>query len=108
MTSRGAAQRNWSATQPEQDAGPLEAQPEPAAGQAELYAAMGKVNIQALWTQAADLTPAQPAPAPCRGCGGGTPCWPSRPTPGRRSLWAAAANGAPRAEGRLGDRGVAA
>jgi hypothetical protein len=42
MTSRGAAQRNWSATQPEQDAGPLEAQPEPAAGQAELYAATGK------------------------------------------------------------------
>jgi gentisate 1,2-dioxygenase len=30
--------------------------------QAELYAAMGRVNIQALWTQAADLMPAHPAP----------------------------------------------
>ena len=62
MTSRGAAERDWPATQPEQDAGLLEAHREPDARQAELYAAMGKVNIQALWTQAADLMPAQPAP----------------------------------------------
>jgi gentisate 1,2-dioxygenase len=30
---------------------------------AELYAAMGKVNIQALWTQAGDLMPGQPRPS---------------------------------------------
>ena len=29
---------------------------------AELYSAMGQANIQALWTQAADLMPAQPVP----------------------------------------------
>jgi gentisate 1,2-dioxygenase len=32
------------------------------ARRAELYAAMGQVNIQALWTQAADLMPGQPKP----------------------------------------------
>jgi gentisate 1,2-dioxygenase len=33
------------------------------ARQAELYAAMGTANIQALWTQAADLMPGAPAPS---------------------------------------------
>jgi len=53
MTSRGAAEKARSATGPGQDQ---------EARLAELYAAMGKVNIQALWTQAADLMPGQPAP----------------------------------------------
>ncbi|HTS97484.1 MAG TPA: cupin domain-containing protein [Streptosporangiaceae bacterium] len=49
MTGRGAAERAWPSGEPD-------------ARQAELQAAMGKVNIQALWTQAADLMPGEPAP----------------------------------------------
>lgn len=52
MTSPGAADaRSATGLEPDQDA-----------RRAELYAAMGKVNIQALWTQVTDLMPGQPAP----------------------------------------------
>jgi hypothetical protein len=51
MTSRGGAETARSATGPKQGQD---------ARQAELYAAMGKVNIQALWTQVTDLTPGEP------------------------------------------------
>jgi gentisate 1,2-dioxygenase len=65
MTWRGATER----ARPAADAEPADGT-RPAAGTgqagearlAELYAAMGEVNIQALWTQAADLMPGQPAP----------------------------------------------
>jgi gentisate 1,2-dioxygenase len=50
MTSRGRDQ-----------AGPP-ARPDEEILLAELYASMGKANIQPLWTQAADLMPGQPAP----------------------------------------------
>jgi gentisate 1,2-dioxygenase len=53
MTSPDAAERAWPAAGPEQDL---------ATRRAQLYAAMGKVNIQALWTQVTDLMPGQPAP----------------------------------------------
>lgn len=51
MTSRGATERARPAAGIA-DSGRL----------AELYAAMGAANIQALWTQAADLMPGQPVP----------------------------------------------
>ena len=74
MTSPGAAEKARSATGPGQDQ---------EARLAELYAAMGKVNIQALWTQAADLMPGQPAGerarAPAHGVG-----HPVRPAGARR------------------------
>ena len=57
MTSRGATERTRPAAPPAGDT--------PPAGEArlaELYAAMGTANIQALWTQAADLMPGEPAP----------------------------------------------
>jgi gentisate 1,2-dioxygenase len=53
MTSQGAAEH---ARRPAEPGSDLQAR------QAELYAAMGKVNIQALWTQATDLMPGRPAP----------------------------------------------
>jgi gentisate 1,2-dioxygenase len=53
MTSPGAAEQARPLTEPE---------PDQDARLAELYAAMAKVNLQALWTQAADLMPGQPAP----------------------------------------------
>jgi gentisate 1,2-dioxygenase len=53
MTSQGAAEHARPPAEPGSD---LQAR------QAELYAAMGKVNIQALWTQATDLMPGRPAP----------------------------------------------
>ena len=51
MTSRAATGQSAAATQRRNQRRP-----------AELYAAMGTANIQALWTQAADLMPDQPAP----------------------------------------------
>jgi gentisate 1,2-dioxygenase len=51
MTSRGATSRAQPASLPAQDA-----------RQADLRAAMSRANIQALWSQAADLMPGQPAP----------------------------------------------
>jgi len=51
MTSRAATDQSAAATQRRNEA-----------RQAELYAAMGTANIQALWTQAADLMPDKPAP----------------------------------------------
>ncbi len=57
MTARGSTEQTGPAAPPAGGA--------PPAGEArlaELYAAMGTANIQALWTQAADLMPGQPAP----------------------------------------------
>jgi gentisate 1,2-dioxygenase len=54
MTSRAATDQSAAAA--------ATARPQSETRQAELYAAMGTANIQALWTQAADLMPDKPAP----------------------------------------------